>query len=133
VLTADRRLLPGATQDSAVAELRTRIDALKATHPDLAYDIEVVVFGEASELNARDPFADQVRAAIAAATGEQAGTIGMAFTTDARFVRNQLGIPAVVCGPGDVAQAHVHDEYVAVDRLVDAAAAYAELYASFGS
>ena len=28
----------------------------------------------------------------------------MTFTTDARFVRNQAGIPAVVCGPGDIAR-----------------------------
>ena len=43
------------------------------------------------------------------------------------------GIPAVVCGPGDVEQAHGNDEWVSVDRLVDATAAYAELYASFGA
>ena len=59
--------------------------------------------------------------------------IGMSFTTDARFVRNQAGIPAVVCGPGDVGIAHGNDEWVSVDRLVDATAAYAELYAAFGA
>jgi len=36
----------------------------------------------------------------------------------------------VVCGPGGIGQAHVHDEWVAVDRLVDAAAAFATLYAT---
>ena len=56
----------------------------------------------------------------------------MSFTTDARFVRNQAGIPTVVCGPGAVEQAHVNDEWVAVDRLVDATAAYADLLATFG-
>ena len=56
----------------------------------------------------------------------------MSFTTDARFVRNQARIPTVVCGPGAVEQAHGNDEWVAVDRLVDATAAYAELLAEFG-
>jgi succinyl-diaminopimelate desuccinylase len=59
------------------------------------------------------------------------GVIGMTFTTDARFVRNQAGIPAVVCGPGRIEQAHTDDEYVDVERLVDAAASYAELFAAF--
>jgi acetylornithine deacetylase/succinyl-diaminopimelate desuccinylase len=65
-------------------------------------------------------------------TGREPDTIGMSFTTDARFVRNQAGIPAVVCGPGDIGQAHVHDEWLSIERLVDATAAYAELMASFG-
>ena len=42
---------------------------------------------------------------------------------DARFVRNQAGIPAVVCGPGEIACAHIVDEWVAIDRLTDATAA----------
>jgi len=129
-LVIDRRLLPGATRDSAVARLRTQIDA--AGVPSLRYDLDVKVFGEASELVADHPFVLQVRRAVAAVTGEEPPVIGMSFTTDARFVRNQSGIPAVVCGPGDIEQAHVNDEWVAVDRLVDATAAYAELFASFG-
>jgi acetylornithine deacetylase/succinyl-diaminopimelate desuccinylase len=74
----------------------------------------------------------QVGAAVERATGRQPAIIGMSFTTDARFVRNQAGIPTVVCGPGAVAQAHGNDEWVSVDRLVDATIAYAELLAAFG-
>ena len=55
----------------------------------------------------------------------------MQFTTDARFVRNQAGIPAVVCGPGDIDKAHGVDESVSIERLVDATALYAQLYATF--
>ena len=46
-------------------------------------------------------------------------------------MRNQAGIPSVVCGPGEIAQAHINDEWVEVARLVDAAAVYAELFATF--
>ncbi|MDQ1444543.1 MAG: succinyl-diaminopimelate desuccinylase [Acidimicrobiaceae bacterium] len=125
----DRRLLPGVTMQDAVDELRARIDA--AGGPDLRYDLEVVVYGEASELDPDHAFARQVAAAVAK-TGHAPDTIGMPFTTDARFVRNQAGIPAVVCGPGAVAQAHTFDEFVTVDALVHASAAFAELFASFG-
>ncbi len=79
-----------------------------------------------------DPWVKYVGDAVAAATGRQPDIIGMTFTTDARFVRNQAGIPTVVCGPGDVAQAHGNDEFVSVDRLVEATAAFAELIAAFG-
>lgn len=129
-LGIDRRVLPGATEESTVAELRARIDALGLD--DLRYDIDVEVFGEASEMSPDEPFAKLVAGAVTEVTGRQPGYLGMSFTTDARFVRNQAGIPTVVCGPGDVECAHVNDEWVAVDRLVDATAAYAEVFASFG-
>ena len=130
VVTVDRRLLPGATKSSALSEIAEHI----ADIPDgeLAFELEPGAYAEPSEMDPSDPFVAAVQDAVAAATGSRPDVIGMSFTTDARFVRNQAGIPAVVCGPGDVAQAHVNDEWVAVDRLVDATVAYAELYASFG-
>jgi succinyl-diaminopimelate desuccinylase len=125
----DRRVLPGATLEGSEAELRERIASLGVE--GLRYDFDLKVFGEASELGEDDPWLDQVRAAIVKATGEQPDVIGMSFTTDARFVRNGAGVPAVVCGPGNVEQTHAVDEWVGISRLEDATAAYAELYAAF--
>jgi len=127
-VTVDRRLLPGATLESALAEVEAKVRAVD--DPDLRYEIEVEVFGEASELDDGHPFAALVGRCVAGARGQRAQVIGMPFTTDARFVRNGAGVPAVVCGPGGIAQAHIHDEWVAVDRLVDAATAFATLYAT---
>ena len=130
VVGVDRRLLPGATIESTQAEIEARIAA--AGVEGLRYTFELDTFGEASEMSPGDPWVKQVGDAVARAQGRMPGVIGMTFTTDARFVRNQAGIPAVVCGPGKIDQAHTDDEYVDVDRLVDAAAAYAELFASYG-
>jgi acetylornithine deacetylase/succinyl-diaminopimelate desuccinylase family protein len=130
VLGLDRRVLPGATEASTEAEIRAKVEA--AGVAGLRFDFAVDTFGEASEMPAGDPWVKQVGAAVERATGRQPGIIGMSFTTDARFVRNQAGIPTVVCGPGSVAQAHGNDEWVAVDRLVDATVAYAELLAAYG-
>ena len=125
----DRRLLPGMTRDAAEEGIRARIDAIGDREID--YDMLVTMFGEASELDQSHPFVNTVSAVVTQATGTKPDVIGMSFTTDARFVRNQAGIPAVVCGPGNVEQAHVNDEWVALDRLVEATVAYAQLYASF--
>lgn len=127
-VTIDRRVLPGATFESTLAEVEAKIRAVG--DPDLRYEIDVEVFGEASELDEEHPWAALVGRCIAEATGRQPDVIGMPFTTDARFVRNRAGVPAVVCGPGGIAQAHVHDEWVAVEQLVDAAAAFATLFAT---
>ena len=126
----DRRLLPGTSLDESLAGLRRRVKA--AGLEGIDYEIEVLDYGEGSEMSPEHPFAELVRQCIASVTGTRAETIGMTFTTDARFIRNQARIPAVVCGPGNIAQAHGIDEWVAVSQLVDATAAYAEIYRSFG-
>jgi acetylornithine deacetylase/succinyl-diaminopimelate desuccinylase family protein len=130
VLGLDRRVLPGATAESTQTEVESLIAAAGVT--GLRYRVELDTFGEASEMSPDDPWVKQVGGAVAAATGRSPEIIGMTFTTDARFVRNQAAIPTVVCGPGSIEQAHGDDEYVEVDRLVDATAAFAELFASYG-
>ncbi len=126
----DRRVLPGATEAGTIAEVRAKVEGTGIE--GLRYGFEVYAFGEASEMAADDPWVKQVGDAVALGAGRQPGIIGMSFTTDARFMRNQAGIPTVVCGPGAVEQAHVNDEWVSVDRLVDATTAYAELLAAYG-
>jgi acetylornithine deacetylase/succinyl-diaminopimelate desuccinylase len=126
----DRRLLPGTTLEEALAGVRLRLH--EAGLDGIEYEIEVEDFGEGSEMDAGHPWPALVSRCVAGAIGHTPAFIGMTFTTDARFVRNQGGIPAVVCGPGDVAQAHGIDEWVEVSQLVQATAAYAELYRSFG-
>ncbi len=130
VIGLDRRVLPGATAESTEAKIRQLIDAVGID--GLRYEFDVDMFGEASEMAVADPWVKYVGDAVAGATGRQPDIIGMTFTTDARFVRNQAGIPTVVCGPGEVAQAHGNDEFVSVEGLVDATAAFAGLMASYG-
>jgi acetylornithine deacetylase/succinyl-diaminopimelate desuccinylase len=127
----DRRLLPGVSLDEAITSVRERLRA--AGLSGTGYSIEVRDFGEGSEMSAHHPFAELVRQCVASATGQVPPTIGMTFTTDARFLRNQAGVPAVVCGPGDVSQAHGIDEWASVSQLVDATVAYAQLYRLFGT
>lgn len=130
VVGVDRRVLPGATAESTEAELAEMID--RAAITGLRYRFELDTFGEASEMSPDEPWVKQVGEAVSRATGRSPGVIGMTFTTDARFVRNQARIPTVVCGPGAIEQAHGDDEFVEIERLVDAAAAYAELFAAYG-
>lgn len=43
-------------------------------------------------------------------------SIGVAFGTEGGLFQ-QAGIPAVVCGPGDIAQAHQPNEFIALDQV----------------
>jgi acetylornithine deacetylase len=55
---------------------------------------------------------------------------GVAFGTDAAEL-SARGIPCVVLGPGDIAQAHTSDEYVEIQQVVKAAAIYREIMLTF--
>jgi len=129
VVTIDHRALPGQTEADTVDDVRRLIDTIDDA--ELSYELRPIVFGEASELSATHPWTTTVRAAITEVVGRQPRLVGMPFATDARFVRNQRAIPAVVCGPGSIDQAHVDDEWVAIDSLVDAATVYASIMAGF--
>jgi acetylornithine deacetylase len=48
-------------------------------------------------------------------TGETA-THAVPYTTEAGLFE-QAGCPSVICGPGDIAQAHAADEFVSLDQL----------------
>ena len=49
------------------------------------------------------------------------------FGTEGGFFQKSAGIPALVCGPGDIADAHKRDEFVALDQLKAADAFLAKL------
>jgi acetylornithine deacetylase/succinyl-diaminopimelate desuccinylase-like protein len=125
-LVVDRRVLPGQTCEQAVASLRALIDELG----DIAYELHVLAFAEASELAVEDPFVGYLREVCGGPNGP-APIRGLYLGTDARFLRNQLNIPTVVYGPGSMSVAHAADEYVPIAELRAAACSFAALFSTF--
>ena len=66
------------------------------------------------EMSPPDPGSEAERLALSVAGRNR--TVAMPYATEAgRF--QGAGIPTVVCGPGDIAQAHQPDEYITLDAL----------------
>lgn len=126
VIEVDRRVLPGQTCEQAVASLRAVIDGIGG----IAYDVEVIGFAEASELESENPFVEFMRG-VCGEPGRPAAIRGLYLGTDARFLRNQLSIPTVVYGPGSMTVAHAADEYVPIADLTAAAESFATLFSTF--
>ncbi|WP_033290902.1 M20 family metallopeptidase [Amycolatopsis jejuensis] len=117
VLTIDRRTLPGQTQADIVAALEARIPA------GIDYRIEPLFFAEASEIAPGHAFVD-----FALDCCGETEPVGLSLGTDARFLRNQLGIPSVVFGPGSMRQAHTADEWVSIEELAAAARCFERMF-----
>ncbi len=68
-----------------------------------------------------DPLVTTTRAAATAAHGSERPLRGMPYGCDMGLTVGVADVPTVVCGPGDIRDAHVPDESVAVADLVASA------------
>ena len=87
------------------------LPAMRAVHA--AADIVTHTMGEITGLEAM-PDSEAVKL-VSELTGANT-TDFVCFGTEAGLFQ-QIGIPAVVCGPGSIEQAHKPDEYVELDQL----------------
>ncbi len=109
-LHLDLRPLPGMHLDELRAELRHRV-ARVAAERGLTWETRPLFPGiEAVET----PAASAIVRAAEELTGHGAGAV--AFGTEAPYLK-ALGMDTVILGPGDIAQAHQPDEYVALERV----------------
>lgn len=106
----DVRLVPGEDAASYEASLRARVAQvearMKAIHPDAGITLtpQFDVPPLAPENNGQ---AEQI---MRQATGDN-GTHAVSYGTEAGQFQN-AGYSAVICGPGDIAQAHQPNEYI---------------------
>ncbi|MEX2117888.1 MAG: M20 family metallopeptidase [Bacteroidota bacterium] len=106
----DRRSLPGETPESVVLPLKELLKDLGEV--ELAAP-HIAVGG--MEVPETSPITQMLAAAIRQTTGK-AEITSAPYATDAGAYNN-AGIPTVVFGPGDIAQAHTDSEWISLDQL----------------
>ena len=109
-LDMDLRFLPGMTIDSLRAELHERVDAALADSDCTVHFRELFTGTPAFETAGDSP----IVTACEALSGHQAAAVD--FGTEGSFY-NAMGMDSVVLGPGDIAQAHQPNEYLALERV----------------
>ncbi len=128
VFSIDRRLVPGETKDSVVAETRALLDGAGEGDPDYKYDLVVDPHGDFIDANitAEDsPLVRSIQQSVRTVRGQEPEWfVAWAGATDGRFYR-QVGIDTVGLGPGGE-RAHGANECVYVDDLVTQAQVYVE-------
>ncbi len=107
-ITVDRRTLPGETDIGVQRDIAALLNANK-----LRANISSAKLAPALplETNSRLPLVRQFLRSVG-----QTRSVGVDFFCDAA-VLSQGGIPSVVFGPGDIAQAHTADEWISLASL----------------
>lgn len=110
LIEIDRRTLPDETRESVLAPVTSLLDGLvdwemKEPHLSVA----------GMEVAANAPIVQSLARSIKDVCGDVV-IEGAQYATDAG-VYNAAGIPTVVFGPGDIAQAHTESEYIDLHQL----------------
>jgi succinyl-diaminopimelate desuccinylase len=132
----DRRWLPDERHDEVLDEVRGIVEELRRADPRVS---AVVREMEGTSAFVHAPLecpADHPGVVLLSdVVGERlpgAGEpVGVNFWTDGALLAARTGTPTVVCGPGDIAQAHSLDEWVALDQVRAATEVYVEFAARF--
>jgi succinyl-diaminopimelate desuccinylase len=124
----DRRLIPGETRDSAVAEIVATLDAIAKDDSAFRYEIDIDPLNDHIPANITEdtsPLVQALQASISTVTGQEPEFfVAWAGATDGRFYR-KAGIDTVGYGPGGE-NAHGANEAVQIDDLLTQARVYVE-------
>jgi acetylornithine deacetylase/succinyl-diaminopimelate desuccinylase family protein len=112
-IRVDRRTLPGETEHSVASEIRAMLKH-RGLHAKIGSDKNAPCLS--METDPKLPLVQQ----FLKTTGQRK-TVGVKYFCDGAVLA-QGGIPSIVFGPGDIAQAHTAKEYVSTDSLAKAEA-----------
>jgi len=126
-VSAERRIVPPQTVESAKSEIIQLLANLAKQDEELVYSIEFTQEMGASEIKGGE---DGVRAILSAYdrvtdSEKPSALVGFVASCDAYFLNSVAQIPTVVFGPGRMKNIHTHDEYVDVQDLETCTKIYA--------
>jgi acetylornithine deacetylase len=115
-LELEARTLPGREPADVIAQIAALAAGLEREMRETAPEAGIALEPRAAYpgLAATD---DGFAARVAALACDGGAPISLDFGTEAGLYQQRLGIPVVVCGPGDMAQAHRADESIGIDEL----------------
>lgn len=111
----EARTMPGASADRLYQEIQdfaaTLLPEMKRVEPNAAIRFEAL--GSAPGMNMKESD-DIVKLAVALARNKPNGAVS--YGTEGGLFQ-QAGIPTVICGPGDIEQAHRPNEFVSLEQI----------------
>ena len=120
----DRRLIPGEDAQGALAEVDAFLAECAVDNPLLKVAREEPFVADWPLETPSDAAVVSAACAACASLNLPTQPIGVPYGTDASKLWALGGIPAIVLGPGSIAQAHTAEEYVSLAEVVAAADLY---------
>jgi len=111
----DRRVVPGEDNRTVLPAVEEVLEELRRVHPDLEVEQQEAYLDPPLDPAGGEAFAARV-GQVLAGLGLANEPAGVYYGTDASQF-SEIGIPAVVIGPGSIEQAHTKDEWLSLEQL----------------
>jgi len=116
------RDIPGDDVAAITRRFEAKAAALKAEMKRVSPEADIVT-EKIARLTPLVPVAGSPAETLALALARQNSTHAVSYGTEAGAFQADLEVPVVVCGPGDILQAHAPDEYIEISEI-DACVAF---------
>ena len=120
-ITVDRRILPNESIEDAKDEIEKILKQLSKEDPRLKTNLKIIVSRKGAITNPEESIVKFSKEASEQVLGKDVEVTGSSATSDMEVFVNQDNIPTVLLGPGSLGMAHITDESVEVNQVVDAA------------
>ena len=114
----DIRYLPGDTKEDIIALVEERIKKIERANPQARFELKVGFDLPPSEVSYDNPLVGLIQRHTEDVLGVRPELIGMPGTTVTKQLLDK-GVTAVGFGPGEESQAHMADESIEIQQLVD--------------
>jgi succinyl-diaminopimelate desuccinylase len=121
VVTVDQRTLPGQDHRAILHQVEELITDLGRRLPGFRASVEVIQERVPVTTPPEEPVVQRFCDVVAEVAGERPVPKGVNYYTDAVAFVQALQAPMIICGPGKPGLAHQPDEYVEVQKMVEAA------------
>lgn len=128
-IVVDRRILPDEDPHTVLNQIRRSLLDLSKDDPEFSVDVNEIISREGAIVSNNSEIVKIASQAIGDVSESTPRISGMKATTDMAFLV-KAGIPTIIYGPGSIQQAHVTDEFIDIDQLLNAARAYASILSS---
>ena len=109
------RAMPGVDPDAIEARLRAKADELLGPMREVAPEADIKIT-RTNHVPAFAADSEGETLALALKLAGQNETYAVSYATEASLFE-MAGAPSVVCGPGDIAQAHTANEWIRIEEL----------------
>lgn len=124
VVSIDMRTVPGQDHHDIMARFQGLIKDLGKHDPDFKAAIDISNDRPPIETSPEEPVVKMMVDIVADITGELPIPKGVNYYTDAATLTPAFKAPMIICGPGHPGLAHQPNEYVEIEKLVQAAKIY---------
>lgn len=126
----DYRVSPGTSYEDAYGLIDAVTKKIKSQAPGFDFSIKKHHFSSGGELALDNEFV--VKSCNVAKSVFGQGATPKAFqATCEQYLFNESGIDTIICGPGNLSQAHAVDEFIAINQLEKAVILYQSFISHF--